>query len=465
MRNVLSKMLILNLGITFFTMLFLSLVLLLLFSHYFYQKNEAFLEETVQEAKSLIIKYQRKEIKENSFKRGMELIDRIEGIHFYVLDASGKILFETIAENKYAPTEDVLNDIMQNTKGGKMFTAVFSDPKKPSLDILVSSVNVPGGTVLGYYLVADIMEPFRESFRLIWMTVVGAFVITIIPTYFVSRHFTRPLMEMSRAAYKIEQGDFGVRVNLVRHDEIGRLAQALNSMASQLENIEKERHDFLATVSHELRTPLTSIRGFVQGILDGAIPLANQAVYLARVYKETSRLSHIVDDLLTFARLRSERFNFNWEEADPVEALTASVEILSPLAAEKRIALNFSVKGENQIIYADIGRIMQVFINVIENAIKFSPEDKEIIIDAKWQPSGFLVRIMDEGHGIPPEELPYIFDRFYAGSFSSEREYPSIGLGLAICRLLVKKHGGEITVSNRPEGGCEFVIFLPKRRT
>lgn len=141
-------------------------------------------------------------------------------------------------------------------------------------------------------------------------------------------------MLLSRVARRMGEGDFSARVELRRRDEIGDLAAAFNSMAQQLERLDKERQAFLANVSHELRTPLTSIRGFIQGILDGTIPPPDQPAYLARVFGEVGRLSGIVDELLTLARLRSGRLHFNWERLDPVAVLAAVIEMLTLLLSK-----------------------------------------------------------------------------------------------------------------------------------
>ena len=465
MRHIFVKILLLGLGTAFFTALMLSLFLTTLFSHYFYQKYEIALCDALQEAESLTVKYLEGEVAVNSYRRGMQLIDRLQGTHFCVLDTHGKTVLETAPAIDTAPSQQVLKNLVREVRKDGILNEVIADPKERSLDILIAATAVPGATVVGFFPVADIKEPIRESVQLVWLAALGAFVVAVILTFFVSRHFTRPLINMSQVALRMGHGDFSARIQLDRKDEIGQLAQALNFMASQLDTLERNRQDFLSNVSHELRTPLTSIRGFIQGILDDTIPSENRLSYLARVFAETGRLSQIIDDLLALAQLRSGRFQFNWKDIDPKGVLEEVIEMLTPLAAEKGVTLNFTGGSESRTLTADRLRLSQVFTNVIDNAIKFSPARGEVEINAGWEADSFKISVADEGPGIPQEELPHVFERFYMGSSSSEYEHQGTGLGLAISKLLVEEHGGTITVRNRSSGGCEFVIFLPAERT
>ncbi|MGQ9513432.1 sensor histidine kinase [Thermodesulfitimonas sp.] len=137
------------------------------------------------------------------------------------------------------------------------------------------------------------------------------------------------------------------------------------------------------------------------------------------------------------------------------------VEMLTPLAAEKKVKIDFVTVGEERRLWADRGRLAQIFTNILDNAVKFSPRGGKVAVNASWDAQGWRVTIGDEGPDIPPGDIPYILDRFYTGNLST-RESPGTGLGLAISKLLVEEHGGTISVRNRPGGGCEFTVFLPR---
>ncbi|RPF46980.1 signal transduction histidine kinase [Thermodesulfitimonas autotrophica] len=460
MNRIFSKMMVLNLAIVLFTALALSLLLSFLFTRYFYREYGRNLEEALQEATVLAAKHFAGRTSRSGFERGLKLIDRLEGVHFWLLDPQGRLLFTTAPDLEIFPKPGFADQVIACLRQGRMYARVLTDPKDPSLDLMVAATSLPEGALVGFFPVADVKEPLKESIGLVWLAAVGAFALGAVPTYFVARHFSYPLVLLSRVARRMGQGDFGARVELKRRDEIGDLAAAFNAMAQQLESLDKERQAFLANVSHELRTPLTSIRGFIQGILDGTIAPPDQPAYLARVFGEVGRLSGIVDELLTLARLRGGRLRFHWERLNPTAVLDAVVEMLTPLAAEKKVKIDFAAVGDQRELWADRGRLAQIFTNILDNAVKFSPEGGKVEVNACWDAQGWRVTIGDEGPGIPPGDIPYIFDRFYTGSLSA-RESPGTGLGLAISKLLVEEHGGTISVRNRPRGGCEFTVFLP----
>ncbi|MGO0122117.1 sensor histidine kinase [Desulfothermobacter acidiphilus] len=460
MRRIFSKVLVFGLGIALINTLILSLVLSSLFTRYFYRNYSSLLMEALREGKNFAVKYQKQEIKQPAFERALDLIDRLEGVHFCFLSAQGEILFATAPQIDLVSSKEMLALVNQHLENREYYTTFFTDPHDPSLDIIMGATRVNGDTLLAFFPVANIQEPVHESIMLVWLAAAGSFLISIIPAYLISRHFTRPLEDMGQLALRMGRGDFSVRFPTARRqDEIGQLARTLNDMAAQIEAIDRERQEFLAYVSHELRTPLTSIRGFVQGMLDGTIPEDKQQAYLARVFSETERLRRLVDDLLMLVRLRSGQFSFNWQLTDLQRVMTAVEEIMSPLAAEKEVDLEFHLRGQLPV-YADEGRLVQVFMNIVDNAVKFSPPGKKVVVEAEKTGAYLRVRVTDEGPGIPPEDLPRIFDSFYSGSTRTRSEL-STGLGLAISQLIVEKHGGYISVRNRPEGGCEFTVILP----
>ncbi|RDV80727.1 sensor histidine kinase [Ammonifex thiophilus] len=459
MQRIFVKVLVFGLGIALINTLILSLVLSSLFTRYFYRSYSSLLLEALKEGKEFAEKYEHEEIKRPAFERALVLIDRLEGVHFCFLDAQRRILFTTAPQLDIGPTQGMLAKLNKELSSQEFCSTFFTDPRDPSLDIMVGATRVNDKILLAFFPVADIREPVRESVMLVWLAAAGAFLISIVPAYLISRHFTRPLEEMGQLALRMGKGDFSVRFHTARQDEIGQLARTLDAMAAQLEAIDRERQEFLAYVSHELRTPLTSIRGFVQGMLDGTIPPEKQQSYLARVFSETERLRRLVDDLLMLVRLRSGRFTFNWQNTDLRRVLTTVEEVMSPLALEKGVQLEFRTREELPV-YADEGRLVQVFMNLVDNAIKFSPPGGRVLVEAEKSDGLLRVQVTDEGPGIPPEELPRIFDSFYSGAARSRSELGT-GLGLAISKLIVEKHGGHISVQNRPEGGCTFTVLLP----
>ncbi|HEY3373491.1 MAG TPA: HAMP domain-containing sensor histidine kinase [Candidatus Aquicultor sp.] len=461
MRSIFAKILVSGLFIALVTALALSFILSSLFGRYYENRADQELNEGLHAAETLTKNYLAGRIPLNAYAHALQMVEDLEGSHFIIIDSHGKTVINTRPQIGGGLSESMLRLLAPQLSDDQILEKQVKDSDSQTLKIDTMTSSVSGAKIIAYNHLIDIREPVEEISRLVWIATVLAFFISIIPAFIMSKHFTAALVNMNEAAKTISQGDFSVRVTSNRNDEIGELASTLDYMATQLDKIEQTRQDFLANVSHELRTPLTSIRGFVQGMLDGTIHPEQQTAYLARVYSEAGRLSKIVDDLLTLARLQSGRVQFEWKEEDPAAVLSEVVEILEPQATEKQLKLELVRVGENRKLRTDRNRLAQIYMNVLANAIKFSPSGGTITVNSVWNTDGYYVTVLDEGSGIPEDELPSIFERFYTGSGKTDRELPGSGLGLAISKLLVEEHAGTITAVNRAEKGSEFTIFFP----
>ncbi|HEX9069193.1 MAG TPA: HAMP domain-containing sensor histidine kinase [Ktedonobacterales bacterium] len=278
----------------------------------------------------------------------------------------------------------------------------------------------------------------------------------------------RPLSEMERASERIAEGDLTLRLaEPPSHDEIGRLARSFNSMVSQLEASFARQERFVADVSHELRTPLTALGGSLEMLMLGADagdPGTRQRL-LRTMYAETSRMNRLVRDLLTLSRLD-----------EGTVALQLSSVALGPLCAEvldqvrplaEARVLIAQVTPASLAVRADGDRLRQVLLNLLDNAIRATAPDGHITLDAAAMADkpGIILRVTDDGAGIPAEALPHVFERFYRADESRSRDpgrNSGSGLGLSICRGLIEAHGGTITASSGPDAGTTISILLPQ---
>lgn len=276
-----------------------------------------------------------------------------------------------------------------------------------------------------------------------------------------SRSFSRPLREMTRATQEAAKGNLSARVgNLNRRDEIGELSRTYNQMMDQLENLEISRQGFISDVSHELRTPITSINGFVGGILDGTIEPDRQKHYLKIVKSESARLNRLVNDLLVLTRITN--------DDKPLEKATFDLNELIKnviISREKDISgkgLELSVRFEDVItpVFANRDDIERVLLNLVDNAVKFTPEGKGIYIKTKAEKTKIMVSIRDEGCGISTEKLSMIWDRFYKEDISRGASKGGAGLGLAIVSKILTAHEEKIDVQSIIDEGTEFVFSL-----
>ena len=289
-----------------------------------------------------------------------------------------------------------------------------------------------------------------------------------------------PLNVFVVASEEIEKGDMGVRVDLRRSDEWGRLAESFNKMLGRLaqhqKNLEEEveratqelskaytdlketekfRSEFFSNITHDLKTPITAIKGAVDLVVRKG---GGQDPYVEIIRKNVEKLSKMINDLLDCARLESGQLELRMEEADLVEVIEESILLATPLAWNKGIVISFDREHEHLHVVFDGERISQVLVNLLTNAIKFSPEDKGISIRLHMEDTFVVVSIEDHGPGIPKEEWECVFEKFYCGEGASRK---GIGLGLAICKGIVEAHGGRIWISIPSHEGTIFSFSLP----
>jgi len=286
------------------------------------------------------------------------------------------------------------------------------------------------------------------------------FFIMLIAAYTGTKGITRPIKRISTAARQFARGDFAVRVPVKSSDEIGELSQSFNSMADTIEKSEELRRTFIANVSHELRSPMTSIGGYVDGILDGTIPPENEQKYLEIISVEVKRLSRLVSSMLDITRLQSQDFTQSAICYDFCEQVRYVIIGLEPKIQEKNLNIDVSFSNECIEFYANQDAIFQVLYNLMENAIKFSPADSTITISVFTRGGKLIFDIKNTGKDIPPEELPYIFDRFHKADKSRGNDKSGLGLGLYIAKTIINQHGGDIGADSK-DGVTQFHFSLP----
>lgn len=321
----------------------------------------------------------------------------------------------------------------------------------------------------GYIVAADSIEDAKNLMkRIAQIYVVSAifplilmFVAISIMTY----RLTKPLRIMSEASKAMARGDFSRRIPVTRDDEIGELAVSFNQMTNSLARLEEVRKSFIANVSHELKTPMTTIGGFIDGMIDGTIPVERQKYYLQIVHDEVKRLSRMVESMLSISRLESKETELKYESFDFKEQVLGVV-----ISQEQRIEQkNIEVAGLDTLpdgtITADKDLIYRVIYNLVDNAIKFTNDEGRIKFEIQIEAKNLIFRIENTGRGIPQNELPYVFERFYKVDKSRSVNKESTGLGLYIVKTIIQKHGGAISVSSVENQFTAFEFTLPFDRS
>lgn len=266
------------------------------------------------------------------------------------------------------------------------------------------------------------------------------------------------------------RGDYSRRVEAKSKDEIGLLAESLNSLATELqekidalERLDRTRREFVANVSHELRTPLSIMQGYTEALIDGmAESEADRQKYLGNIHEEILRLRRLVTEILDLRKIEAGRLEMEIKEVSLPDIARRVVYKLQSLAEEKNISVSQNFSPKLPAAHADPDRLEQVFINLLDNALRVTPDGGKIEIAIKALKEKLQISISDTGPGIPPEEQPLIWERFYKVDKSRTRIGGGTGLGLAIVKEIVEAHGGSIEVLSHPGAGTIFVFTLPQ---
>ena len=282
-----------------------------------------------------------------------------------------------------------------------------------------------------------------------------------IAVYCISNKMTEPLRNMTIAAREYGRGKLDTRVNITGKDEIAELGNAFNSMADSIEETEKMRNSFLANVSHDLRTPMTTIAGFVDGMISGAIPPDKQPEYLEIVSSEVHRLSRLVSEILDVSRLESGERKLTETRFDVCEMARLVLISFEQKIEDKKLDVDFSSEEDSMEVLGDSDATHQILYNLVDNAIKFSCEGGALRIGIKRKtPVSVEISVYNEGEGIDPDELPYIFERFYKSDKSRGLDKNGVGLGLYIVKTIIEAMKQTICVESEKGQFCEFRFTL-----
>lgn len=277
---------------------------------------------------------------------------------------------------------------------------------------------------------------------------------------FVSSRVIGPLRYMLAATRRISQGHYDERVPVQVRDELGTLSESLNSMAATLEATEKRRREFITDISHELRTPLTTLQGYMEGLMDGIVEPSEET--WALLHGEAERMRRLVDDLQQLSRAEAGQLTLKRDAVFPEEVIQLALDRMSTLFVEKKVELRKALAGPLPPVLADIDRVVQVLINLLSNALRYTKEGGWVTVEAENIDGEVVFSVRDNGVGIAAQHLPHVFERFYRVEKSRSREGGGSGVGLAISRALVEAMGGRIWAgSEGPGKGSVFSFTLP----
>jgi signal transduction histidine kinase len=319
------------------------------------------------------------------------------------------------------------------------------------------------GETIGYVFMYQDTETVHSLIKRLNQHFLLAGFLTVALTLFIiallSKAITKPLINMKDATFQISQGNYSISLPETGNDELGDLAKSIESLAHDLTFLTQERNDFLASISHELRTPITYIKGYTEIVLKRDLSEEERRNYLAIILEETNRLNDLIKQLFDLAKMDQNSFLIEKTEVNMKEILEKVKIKLAPAFKEKEMTLQISCP-KDCFLMADPVRMEQIFLNLLDNSMKYSSQGGITSVTVEQRKGQLFVTIRDTGNGIPEEDLPHIFNRFYRVDKSRTRLLGGAGLGLSIVKELVNKHDGTIAVKSKIQEGTEFQMVF-----
>ncbi|WP_313130425.1 HAMP domain-containing sensor histidine kinase [Anaerocolumna sp.] len=393
------------------------------------------------------------------------VIGNILDARIWIVNRSGLVISDTRPEESKVKEINVLNidpDFLSETFSD--YTVMPGVLREPMLSVVLPvSYNYQ---VQGYIVIHSSLNQisknavyFVDGINLIFLAFLAFLCIIFIVIYF----FTiTPLSKLNKAAKEYTSGNYIYPLKINRTDEYGDLANSLSYMAGEMNKLDEYQKKFVANISHDFRSPLTSIKGYAEALLDGTIPFEMKDKYLGIILFETERLNKLTSSLLTLNRFENRGTFLEIASFDINHIIKQTAESFEGTCTKKKITLNLVFSAKEIYVDADMGKIQQVLYNLLDNAIKFSPQNSSIKVSTTEKGDKAFVSVKDYGIGIPKENLKKVWERFYKTDASRGKDKKGTGLGLSITKEIITAHDENINVISTKGVGTEFIFSLPR---
>ena len=376
-----------------------------------------------------------------------------------VIDSDGNVFLSTTG---FSPKDNVSKEYDFAVKNGGSY---YFEGKNDDGERIMSNTFLlkdgDGNTLGAYSWYVSLEKMHKKILNFVLIIIVLAIVVltvTGISGLFFLRSIVRPIRTVSNAARKIAMGDFESRIVVERNDEIGELCDTINYMASELAHTESMKNDFISSVSHELRTPLTAIRGWGETAkmsVDNDPQLVNRGLDV--VLSEADRLSGLVEELLDFSRMQSGNLTVSMAPVNVSALLKTASDMYTELAKKQGIEITFTAPKKESVVLGDTDRLKQVFINIIDNAVKYSEKGGLVLLDQMQEEGCVRISVKDTGVGIPAQDVDHVKEKF----FKSNKTVRGSGIGLAVADEIIKQHQGLIFIESTEGVGTTVTVVLP----
>ncbi|MEG1548172.1 MAG: ATP-binding protein [Clostridia bacterium] len=461
-KTLFSRMLVTYLTVTLGLLALLGITVSGMFQNQYIAEKETELRREAEEINTIIVtKYMdddKRPVAKDELFTIVRKYDALLQLQF--VDAKfGKVVFmDEESANKWTGSENL--DITGDAKeliDGSMSSMTKTGMFKNLLNIPVMSLMRPMvdedqnniGAIFFHIDMSRTNDSIRQVYWDVLLSAFMAVLLAFLAVSYITGRMTKPITDMNKTVMRFSKGEFDVRVQVSTTDEVGQLGNSFNVMADEINTLEQSRRSFVANVSHELRSPLTSMRGFLEAMQDGTIPQEEYQKYLDIVVGENKRMTAMVNDLLDLARIESGQYVLNIEAFDINELILRTMLTFEARINTKKLDVSLEFSPERSFVEADQNQIAQVLRNLIDNAIKFTPDGGRLSVTTMVKKSITAVAVEDSGKGIPKEDIPYVFDRFYKAEKAHTPSGTSgTGLGLSIVKRIIEQHSQSITVTS-----------------
>lgn len=440
-----------------------NLLFMVIIRNFYYNYVNHSLENRLSVSAGFYNKYMKTD--NYSFDEIAQLIikDFVDGgmVELQIIDKSGLVQYSSSGFNTEIKASET--DVLTSLQGSMgHWTGKDGGTGEKIMAASIPLVNSSGNTIGVMRYISSLSKADAMIYRMgIYsiFIVLSVFFILLVMSLTFSASILKPINDIISVARQMADGNLNERIDNKYKDELGVLADTLNNMADQIQKTERLKNDFISSISHEIRTPLTAITGWGETILTGGFEDMDQVDKgLSVILRETTRLSGMVNELLDFSRMESGRFTLYLENFMIDEEVASTLQMFKPRFEKLGVTLNQKFEFEGISIEGDSNRLRQVIINLLDNALKFTPEGKQIDVDIVKDLETVSVIIADQGVGISDEDLPLIKNKFYKG----QSKKSGSGIGLAICNEIVEQHGGKLLIESALGEGTQVSIVLRK---
>lgn len=416
--------------------------------------------------------YYRASITLSDFQKHMEIVGDYLSSEIWIIDAQGNILIKSSDPDISADATNQEYITIENfdaTNFGNSYYVVgdfYSQFNNDTLTVFSPiTINYKNrGYVLIHKSAAAITRNTNLYSNITFYASLILFVLGFL--LYIMYNFTifKPVKKITKVANQYAKGDFSHKIDVHSNDEIGYLANTLNYMAQELDRLEEDQRKFVSNVSHDFRSPLTSIKGYINAMLDGTIPVEMQEKYMNIILSETERLNKLTQSLIDLNQFGHHGIRLDIADFDINNMIRTSILTFEGKCYEKNISFDLVLTGKELFVTGDMTKIQQILYNLIDNATKFSHHNSSIKIETNIKNEKVFISVKDTGIGIPADSLNKIWERFYKTDSSRGKDKKGTGLGLAIVKEIVQAHNEHINVISTEGVGTEFIFTLPLAR-